>query len=133
MKWSKNKIIKSIKLYYKEFNVVPIKKNFNNPTQSVVRKYFGSWNNAIISAGLPPRISSHFRIKKDNGQINKRLRFSILIRDNFTCQYCGRKAPEVKLQVDHKTSIKDGGKTIEPNLITSCWECNLGKFSLSLT
>ena len=30
-----------------------------------------------------------------------KLRFEILKRDNFTCQYCGRKAPVVELQIEY--------------------------------
>jgi 5-methylcytosine-specific restriction endonuclease McrA len=30
-----------------------------------------------------------------------RKRFRILNRDGFACRYCGRKAPDVMLQVDH--------------------------------
>lgn len=59
-----------------------------------------------------------------------RLRFRILLRDNFTCQYCGRKAPDVILNVDHIKPISKGGKTIEVNLKTACLECNSGKSNL---
>jgi len=59
-----------------------------------------------------------------------KLRFEILERDHFTCQYCGaspRKNPEVKLHIDHKDSKKNGGKDEKDNLITACEYCNLGK------
>ena len=57
-----------------------------------------------------------------------KLRFSILRRDNFTCQYCGRTPQNgVKLQIDHIIPESKGGKFVEENLITSCEECNLGK------
>jgi len=61
-----------------------------------------------------------------------RFRFKVLSRDNFTCQYCGAKAPNVELEVDHITSRKDGGKDEMENLITSCWACNQGKNSMSI-
>ncbi len=61
-----------------------------------------------------------------------RLRWVILNRDKFTCQYCGRRAPDVILQVDHKVSIANGGSDEESNLITSCSACNIGKSSESL-
>ena len=54
-------------------------------------------------------------------------RFLVLDRDNFTCQYCGRKAPEVELQVDHIIPIASGGEATFDNLVTSCWGCNQGK------
>lgn len=56
-----------------------------------------------------------------------KLRFEILKRDKFTCQYCGSKAPNVKLQVDHIIPISKGGITEIDNLICACEECNLGK------
>lgn len=59
-------------------------------------------------------------------------RFEILKRDNFTCQYCGKKGPEVELQLDHVTPLSKGGKTIESNLLTSCSECNKGKGNVGL-
>lgn len=35
--------------------------------------------------------------------VSKRLRFEILRRDNFQCRYCGAKAPDATLAVDHVT------------------------------
>lgn len=131
-KWNKERIIESIILYYKEFGKIPYQHKFNKPCNSVVRRIFGTWNNAIIESGFLPRISPRYRERKDNGNINKRLRFTVLLRDNFTCQYCGRKAPDVVLQVDHKQSFRDGGKTVIDNLITSCWECNIGNSGRSI-
>ncbi len=57
------------------------------------------------------------------------LRFKIFNRDNFTCQYCGRKPDEVVLEIDHIEPISKfiHVKFGEDNLITSCRECNRGK------
>ena len=57
----------------------------------------------------------------------QRIRWKILQRDNFICQYCGRTPPEVVLHVDHKLPIVRGGDNKESNLITACSDCNLGK------
>lgn len=59
--------------------------------------------------------------------LSNSLRFDVLKRDNFTCQYCGRKPPEVILETDHIIPISEGGETSKDNLITSCRECNRGK------
>jgi hypothetical protein len=59
--------------------------------------------------------------------ISKKLRFEVFKRDNFTCQYCGRKAPEVVLQCDHVKPVVAGGTTDILNLITACVDCNSGK------
>lgn len=62
------------------------------------------------------------------------LRFEILKRDKFKCQYCGRNPREddIKLVVDHIIPKKKGGKNTANNLITSCQDCNLGKGDILL-
>ena len=40
--------------------------------------------------------------------LSKKIRFEVFKRDKFTCQYCGKTAPNVVLEVDH----------IEPVLMT---------------
>lgn len=74
-------------------------------------------------------LSSEKLIKKNRRiGISKQLRFEIFTRDNFTCQYCGKKAEDgIKLHVDHKTPVSSGGKSDFNNLITACEDCNLGK------
>jgi hypothetical protein len=67
------------------------------------------------------------RVKYERIPLTKKQRFEILMRDKFTCQYCGRKPPEVTLEVDHKISVYNGGTNDPSNLITSCWLCNQGK------
>ena len=59
--------------------------------------------------------------------ISKKLRFEVFKRDSFTCQYCGRKAPDVVLEVDHIHPVSKGGKNELMNLVTSCRDCNRGK------
>lgn len=65
--------------------------------------------------------------------IGKRLRFRVFQRDNFTCQYCGERAPDVVLQVDHKHPKSLGGTDEEANLTTACFGCNNGKSNVVLT
>lgn len=59
--------------------------------------------------------------------LTKGKRFEIFKRDGFTCQYCGRKPPEVVLHVDHVMPVAEGGDNDEMNLVTACSDCNLGK------
>ena len=59
--------------------------------------------------------------------ITKKMRFEIFKRDKFTCQYCGRMAPDVILEVDHIKPVSKGGKNEFINLVTSCRDCNRGK------
>jgi hypothetical protein len=63
--------------------------------------------------------------------ISKRMRFEILRRDSYTCRYCGHRAPEVKVVVDHMTPEALGGTDEPTNLVTACVDCNSGKASAS--
>lgn len=66
-------------------------------------------------------------------KLSVRTRFEILKRDEFQCYYCGRRSPDVVLEVDHIKPIADGGSDDPMNLITSCWECNRGKSDVPLS
>lgn len=67
-----------------------------------------------------------FAPKRRAGMSNSR-RFAVLKRDAFTCQYCGRRPPDVELEVDHVIAVVNGGNSELANLITACNECNRGK------
>lgn len=57
-----------------------------------------------------------------------KLRFSVLKRDGYRCQICGRDAQDgVKLEVDHKVAHVKGGTADAVNLWTLCFDCNRGK------
>lgn len=65
--------------------------------------------------------------------ISKKLRFEVLKRDSFTCQYCSARPPKVPLEIDHIIPVCKGGKNHIDNLITSCFDCNRGKAGNELT
>jgi hypothetical protein len=65
--------------------------------------------------------------EKKRRPISLSLRFSVYERDDRTCQYCGRSAPEVELQVDHVHPVSLGGTNRIDNLLTACRDCNIGK------
>ncbi|DAA94133.1 TPA: hypothetical protein CPT88_08680 [Candidatus Gastranaerophilales bacterium HUM_8] len=64
--------------------------------------------------------------------LSKKIRFEVFKRDKFTCAYCGRKAPDVILEVDHIIPVAKGGDNNITNLITSCIDCNRGKRDIPL-
>lgn len=64
--------------------------------------------------------------------LSKRTRFEVLKRDAFTCQYCGAKAPDTVLHVDHIDPVANGGSDALINLVTSCVPCNGGKGAVPL-
>ena len=59
--------------------------------------------------------------------VGKKMRFEVFKRDNFTCTYCGAKAPEAVLECDHVTPVFHDGKNVLENLPTACRDCNAGK------
>ncbi len=65
--------------------------------------------------------------------VSVRTRFEVFKRDNFTCRYCGRKSPEVVLEVDHIVPCCEGGTDDQMNLAVSCWDCNRGKAGVPLS
>src|SRR5215216_2215665 len=94
----------------------------------------------LVQIGEPSHSvrSTVVRQKYERIPLTPKQRFEILKRDGFTCQYCGRKPPEVVLNVDHiipvvpispeyKSGINDPS-----NLITSCKGCNEGKSNIPL-
>lgn len=59
--------------------------------------------------------------------ISKKLRFEVLQRDGFRCQYCGADSDNAELHLDHVIPVSAGGENDLWNLLTSCSACNLGK------
>lgn len=102
---------------------------------------FGQWSTALknfvayINEQEKEYISStdvpsQHKTKRD---INLRLRFTVMQRDNFKCCMCGAspaKDPSVELHIDHIIPWSKGGETIIDNLQTLCLKCNLGKSNL---
>jgi len=78
---------------------------------------------------MPTDHQSSTRIRRS---LSVRTRFDVFKRDNFQCRYCGRRSPEVVLEVDHVVPFCEGGDDDPINLTTSCWECNSGKAGVPL-
>jgi|CXWL01.1.fsa_nt_gi 5-methylcytosine-specific restriction endonuclease McrA len=67
---------------------------------------------------------------EDRRGVPLKLRYRVLVRNNFRCVLCGRSPAlehGVRLHVDHIVPYARGGKTIEENLRTLCDTCNWGK------
>lgn len=65
--------------------------------------------------------------------IGKKLRFEVFKRDSFTCQYCGKMAPDIVLEIDHINPVANGGDNDIMNLVTACKDCNRGKGKIKLS
>lgn len=63
--------------------------------------------------------------KKQRNLMTPQLRRTIMERDNYTCQICGKYMPdEIGLHIDHITPIAKGGKSVTSNLRVLCSKCN---------
>lgn len=110
-------------------------------SQSPYNRAFGSWSESLRrfvdyanatdksqteQAELP-------KGRKTGRDPSLRLRYKVLVRDNFACVICGS-SPALKagveLHIDHVIPWSKGGDTIESNLRTLCSKCNLGKGDL---
>jgi len=54
-------------------------------------------------------------------------RRTILARDGYTCQYCGRQPGKSELTLDHVVPRCRGGKSSWENMVTACKRCNQRK------
>lgn len=69
-----------------------------------------------------------FDSKNQRSLMTKELRHEIEVRDNYTCQICGKYMPDrVGLHIDHITPVSKGGKSVPRNLRVLCDKCNLSK------
>ncbi len=116
-------------------------KRFSHISSGAYLRKFGRWSDAlkafvayinaeetiITTHDEEQLVGASHRTARD---INLRLRFRVLQRDNFTCKACGAspaKDPSVELQVDHIFPWSKGGETEIDNLQTLCSKCNQGK------
>ncbi len=122
-------------------------KPLSNFSSGTYEYRFGSWRKALESfvkymnegeievepKSLKRKPTSGHKTKRN---INYRLRFIVMRRDNFKCKNCGRSPAtdsKIILHVDHKEAWANGGETVMDNLQTLCSVCNIGKSDLNLT
>lgn len=56
-------------------------------------------------------------------------RRTVMMRDNYTCQYCGAQPSKSSLTLDHVLPKVRGGKATWSNVVCACKRCNLRKGS----
>jgi len=56
-------------------------------------------------------------------------RSTVLLRDNYTCQYCGAQPARSNLTIDHVLPRVRGGTTTWENVVCACRGCNQHKGS----
>lgn len=103
-------------------------------------KTFDEWaqlsakdKNCIRTAHLYLEVPEIIIISTDGGLSrveNREIIFSkenLLRRDNFTCQYCGKKLERKTATIEHVTPCAKGGLSTWTNCILACLECNQTK------
>lgn len=64
------------------------------------------------------------KLEIDIDYLNQKKRQIVLERDNFTCQKCHKKSPEVKLITHHKVSYRLKKSNSPDDMITLCRSCH---------
>jgi hypothetical protein len=133
-----------------------IKAGQSNYSLNTYTRHFGSWRKALKSfvfyinsdcndtenfqddeKNLENVVAGDTTLIKHrtNRDINLRLRFLVMKRDNFKCCICGASPATdstVELHIDHIVPWSKGGETELDNLQTLCSKCNLGKSNLDM-
>ncbi len=113
-------------------------------SQVPYNRTFGSWTAALkefVNYANSNEDVSVLLEKEQSSQDSRggrdpslRLRYKVLVSDNFKCRICGNSpatSPDVRLHIDHIIPWSKGGATDFENLRTLCSRCNLGKGNLS--
>jgi 5-methylcytosine-specific restriction endonuclease McrA len=74
-------------------------------------------------------LKTYSKISNASVKISRR---NLLIRDQFTCQYTGKKLPASELNIDHVVPRSSGGLTTWENVVMCDWRINSKKGSKSL-
>lgn len=74
-----------------------------------------------ITIDMPTVVQLAYYVKRPLPELHL-CRRSILARDNYTCQYCGKTSRT--LTIDHVIPRNKGGRTTWENLVCSCLRCN---------
>src|SRR5450759_6020037 len=81
----------------------------------------------LHSARMAVRVPSVIRLtefRRIPYQSRALSRKNILMRDRYTCQFCGRSLPASELTLDHVIPRSRGGHTDWDNLVACCHSCN---------
>ena len=109
------------------------------------KRRYGGWRKALEAfvlwaneSGPAPAVRSAVPVGAKHQtprNINYRLRFLVMRRDNFKCRITGRSPatdPSVILEVDHIIPWEKGGETVFENLQTLAKDINIGKSNLGM-
>lgn len=92
----------------------------------VIEEYNREIHSVSFSIKLPAVVRLLRFVKRPETPV-RFCRQNIYIRDDYKCQYCGRKRPPGQLTWDHVLPRARGGKTEWENIVTCCIVCNRKK------
>lgn len=90
---------------------------------------FISGVNAIFRIPEVIQLTRYDKIPKRKICFSRR---SLFRRDNFSCQYCGKKPGGSELTIDHIVPKSLGGQTTWENCVLACIKCNIKKANKNL-
>jgi 5-methylcytosine-specific restriction endonuclease McrA len=82
------------------------------------KKLSGGWHLPLVI-----RLLYYVKIPHKDIPLTRR---NVMHRDNYTCQYCGKKND---LTIDHVIPRSRGGKDVWDNVVVACLRCNVSKGS----
>lgn len=113
---------KAIQLLFSGKAIKPINYDKNYKVRTVGGEY-----------ELPAAIVLVHYVQLPYGVSPRPTRRNIFKRDNWTCQYCGKKTKNLNnLTIDHVHPRSKGGDSSWTNLTTACRECNTKKGNKTL-
>ena len=146
--WKESDLLENLISVWLHLGKQPTRRDMDNKQLSKISsgtylRFYGTWINALEASVayantgvyLPTETLSDVDTTshKTHRDINLRLRFVVMKRDNFKCCMCGRSpssTPDLELHIDHIIPWSKGGETVIENLQTLCKDCNLGKSNL---
>jgi len=139
------KLFENILLLWQHYGRQPRRAELALPpstiSQSAYRRRFTSWVSTLehfveyahANDSTAPKTASSRGVRQTGRDPSLRLRFKVMLRDNFTRQHCGASPAKqlgVELHIDHIIPWMKGGETTIDNLKTLCLSCNLGKSNI---
>jgi len=92
----------------------------------IVSEYDGFARSSVLVIKIPAVVRLLRRFRRHKKPV-KFSRVNIYGRDNYTCQYCGKKHTMSELTYDHVVPRSQGGRTTWDNIVTACSPCNARK------
>jgi len=88
------------------------------------------YEETVSSPSVTWRMPAVIREKRVVKRPKRGVRFSpanVFLRDNYTCQYCGKGFEPSQLECEHVVPESHGGKKVWENIVAACRACNARK------